>query len=150
ILITDELLPSLSARLELGRVRGLVTERGGRSSHASILARARGLTAVAGISEVTARIKTGDRVIVDGVAGVVFVDPDAQVAREYERVEADIRAHRAELQQLAELESVTADGVAVPLLANVNAFADTEAADRSGADGIGLYRTEFGFVIRPR
>ena len=150
VLIADELLPSVSARLELGRVRALVTERGGRSSHASILARARGLTAVAGIADATERIKTGDRVIVDGIAGVVFVDPDAKIAREYDRVEADIRAHRAELLELVELPSVTADGISVPLLANVNAFADTEAADRFRADGIGLYRTEFGFVIRPK
>jgi phosphotransferase system enzyme I (PtsI) len=150
VLIADELLPSVSARLELGRVRALVTERGGRSSHASILARARGLTAVAGIADATARIKTGDRVIVDGIAGVVFVDPDAKIVREYERVEADIRAHRDELLELVSLPSVTMDGTSVPLLANVNAFADTEAADRCRADGIGLYRTEFGFVIRPK
>ena len=84
ILVADELLPSVSARLELGRVRGLVTERGGRSSHASILARARGLTAVAGIAEVTQHIKTGDHLIVDGIAGIVFVEPDAKVAREYD------------------------------------------------------------------
>ncbi|HWE30311.1 MAG TPA: phosphoenolpyruvate--protein phosphotransferase [Polyangia bacterium] len=150
VLVADELLPSVSARLELGRVRALVTERGGRSSHASILARARGLTAVAGIADATERIKTGDRVIVDGIAGVVFVDPDAKIAREYDRVEADIRAHRDELLELVELPSVTMDGTSVPLLANVNAFADTEAADRYRADGIGLYRTEFGFVVRPK
>jgi phosphotransferase system enzyme I (PtsI) len=150
VLIADELLPSVSARLDLGRIRALVTERGGRSSHASILARARGLTAVAGITKVTDHIRTGERVIVDGIAGVVFVDPDANVAREYDRVEANIRAYRNELQQLIELPSVTADGVTIPLFANVNAFADTETADRCRADGIGLYRTEFSFAIRPK
>ena len=150
IVIADELLPSVSARLELGRVRGLVTERGGRSSHASILARARGLTAVSGIAGVTEQIKTGDRIIVDGIAGIVFVEPDAKTARESDRIEANIRAYRNGLQQLIDLPSVTADGVTIPLLANVTAFADTEAADRSRADGIGLYRTEFGFAIRPK
>jgi phosphoenolpyruvate-protein phosphotransferase (PTS system enzyme I) len=150
VLIADELLPSVSVRLELGRVRALVTERGGRSSHASILARARGLTAVVGIEGVTEQVKTGDRVIVDGIAGVIFVDPDDHIAREYDRVEADIRAREGELQQLVDVPSVTADGVAVPLLANINTFADTEAADRCRADGVGLYRTEFGFIIRPK
>jgi phosphotransferase system enzyme I (PtsI) len=140
----------VSARLELGRVRALVTERGGRSSHASILARARGLTAVAGIAGATEQVKTGDRVIVDGIAGVVFVDPDPKIAREYDRVEASIRAHTDELQKLLDVPSVTADGLAIPLLANVNQFADTEAADRNRADGVGLYRTEFGFIIRPK
>jgi phosphotransferase system enzyme I (PtsI) len=149
VLVADELLPSVSGCLDLGRVRALVTERGGRSSHMSILARAGGITAVAGISDATEHIKSGDDIIVDGIAGVVFVAPDQGTAREYARVEADIRAHRDELQQLIELPSVTADGVTIPLLANVNAFADTEAAGRGHADGIGLYRTEFGFAIRP-
>jgi phosphotransferase system enzyme I (PtsI) len=149
IVIADELLPSVTARLELHRVAALVTERGGRSSHASILARAQAVPAVAGIESATARIKTGDPVIVDGISGVVFVDPNATVEREYERVEAEIRSRHDELQQIVALPSVTLDGVAIPLLANVNKLADTEAADRCNADGIGLYRTEFGFSIRP-
>jgi phosphoenolpyruvate-protein phosphotransferase len=150
VLVADELLPSVSARLSSRRVRALVTERGGRSSHASILARARGLTAVAGIAGATEQVKTGDSVIVDGVAGFVFVDPDAKIAREYDRVEADMRAHSRALQQLVEVKSITADGVTIPLLANINTFADTEAADRCRAEGIGLYRTEFGFLVRPK
>ncbi len=115
VLIADELLPSVSAQLELSRVRGLVTERGGRSSHASILARARGLTAVVGIAGATEQIKTGDRVIVDGIAGIVFRRPRRQgEMREYDRIEAGIRAHQAQLEQIVDFPSVTADGVAIP------------------------------------
>lgn len=150
VVIADELLPSVSACLDLDRVRALVTERGGRSSHASILARARGLTAVAGIAGATEQIKTGEHVIVDGITGIAIVDPDAKIAHEYDRIAANIHAYRNGLQQLIDLPSVTADGVTISLLANVSAFADTEAADRSRADGIGLYRTEFGFAIRPK
>src|SRR5262249_35877978 len=80
----------------------------------------------------------------------VFVDPGVSIRREYERVEAEIRSHHDELQQIVDLPSVTSDGTTIPLLANVNKLADTEAAYRANAEGIGLYRTEFGFVIRPR
>jgi phosphotransferase system enzyme I (PtsI) len=149
IVVAEELLPSLTARLELQRVGALVTERGGRSSHASILARAQGVAAVAGIEGATTRIKTGDELLVDGIAGVVFVQPNATVRKEYERVEAEIHSHRQELEQLVGEPSVTRDGASIPLLANVNKLADMEAAFQRNADGIGLYRTEFGFSIRP-
>jgi phosphoenolpyruvate-protein phosphotransferase (PTS system enzyme I) len=149
IVIADELLPSITAHFDLQHVGAMVTERGGRSSHSSILARAQGIAAVAGIEGATTRIKTGDPVIVDGVAGVVYVHPDATVQKEYDRVSAEIRAHRAELQHLLNLPSVTLDGVHIPLCANVNKLADTESAFHSNAEGIGLYRTEFGFFIRP-
>jgi len=94
------------------------------------------------------RIKTGDRIIVDGVAGVVFVNPDSAIEREYERLAADLRTSKEELRHLVDLPSVTLDGSTLPLLANVNKFSDTEAAFLYNADGIGLYRTEFTFSIR--
>jgi phosphotransferase system enzyme I (PtsI) len=148
IIVAEELLPSVTARLELHHVSALVSERGGASSHASILARAQGLPAVTGIEGAVARIKTGDPVIVDGISGVVFVHPDAAVQREYQGVEAQLRSHREELGHLIDLPSVTLDGTRVPLLANINKFADTEAAFGLNPDGIGLYRTEFGFSVR--
>jgi phosphoenolpyruvate-protein phosphotransferase (PTS system enzyme I) len=150
VVVAEELLPSVTARLQLDRVRALVTERGHKFSHSSILARSLGTPAVAGVPEAALRIKTGDRVIVDGVAGAVFVNPDASVEREYDRLEAELRASREGLRHLVGVPSVTRDGTAVPLLANINKFADTEAALRYEADGIGLYRTEFAFSIRPR
>ncbi len=150
IVVAEELLPSVTARLQLDRVRALVTERGHKFSHSSILARSLGTPAVAGVPEASLQIKTGDRLVVDGVAGVVFVDPEPQVEREYDRLEAELRASKETLRHLVGLPSVTRDGTAIPLLANVNKFADTEAALLYGADGIGLYRTEFAFSIRPR
>jgi phosphoenolpyruvate-protein phosphotransferase (PTS system enzyme I) len=149
IVVAEELLPSVMGRPELQQVAALVSERGGRSSHASILARAQGIPAVTGIVGAATQIKTGDPLLVDGISGVVFVHPDASVLREYERIEADIRSHRAELEHLIDLPSVTLDGAAIPLLANISKYADTEAAFRYNAAGIGLYRTEFGFAIRP-
>ncbi|HEX8910292.1 MAG TPA: phosphoenolpyruvate--protein phosphotransferase [Anaeromyxobacteraceae bacterium] len=150
IVVAEELLPSVTARLQLDRVRALVTERGHRFSHASILARSLGTPAVAGVAEASLRIKTGDRLIVDGVAGQVFVNPERSVEREYDRLEEELRAYKEGLRHLVGLPSITRDGTAIPLLANVNKYADTEAAFLYQADGIGLYRTEFAFSTQPR
>src|SRR6266568_201886 len=150
IVVAEELLPSVTARLQLDRVRAFVTERGSKFSHSSILARSLRTPAVAGIAQASLRIKTGDRLIVDGVAGIVFVNPETSIEREYDRVEAELRADKEGLRHLVGLPSVTLDGTTIPLLANINKLADTEAALRYQADGIGLYRTEFAFSIRPR
>jgi len=148
IVVSDELLPSVTARLELDHVRAFVTERGNKFSHSSILARSLGTPAVAGVPGASVRIKTGDRIIVDGVAGVVFVNPDSTIEREYDRLAADLRTSKEQLRHLVDQPSVTLDGTTLPLLANVNKFSDTEAAFLYNADGIGLYRTEFTFSIR--
>jgi phosphotransferase system enzyme I (PtsI) len=149
IVVADELLPSVTARLQLDRVRALVTERGHKFSHSSILARSLGTPAVAGVPDASQRINTGDRLIVDGVAGTVFINPETSVEREYDRLDAELRAYREGLRHLVGLPSVTLDGTTIPLLANINKLADTEAALLYEADGIGLYRTEFAFSIRP-
>ena len=148
ILVAEELLPSVTARFELSQVRALVTDRGGRFSHTSILARSSRMPAVSGIREAPVKIETGDQLIVDGVSGVVYVNPDESVRREYERLEAELSGYRAGLQKGLDLPSVTLDGTAVPLLANASKVSDTEAACLYRADGIGLYRTEFAFSIR--
>jgi phosphoenolpyruvate-protein phosphotransferase (PTS system enzyme I) len=148
VVVADELLPSVTARLDLGGVRALVSEHGGRFAHASILARSQGTPAVIGIAGAARAIKTGDRVIVDGIAGVVFVNPPRAVEREYERLEIDIRTDKDKLRDLIDLPAVTADGTAIGLFANVSKLADTEPAMLYKADGIGLYRTEFGYAIR--
>jgi len=148
IVVSEELLPSVTARLELDNVRAFVTERGNRFSHSSILARSLGTPAVAGVASASRKIKTGDRLIVDGVAGIVFVNPETSIEREYDRLAADLKSSNEELRHLVDLSSVTLDGTTLPLLANVNKFSDTEAALLYNADGIGLYRTEFAFSIR--
>jgi phosphotransferase system enzyme I (PtsI) len=148
VVVADELLPSVTANLELGRVRGFITHRGGRFSHSSILARSMGTPAVTGISQAPQAIRTGDQVIVDGVTGVVFVNPEPRVRQEYDRLEQEFRSYRQGLDQILDQPSVTTDGTAVCLLANVSKFPDTEAAFLYRAEGIGLYRTEFSFSVR--
>lgn len=150
IVVAEELLPSVTARLQLDRVRAFVTERGNRFSHSAILARSLGTPSVTAVAEAATRIRTGDRLIVDGVAGLVFVNADGSVEREYAQLEAQLRAQRDDLRAALAEPSVTLDRTRVPLLANVSKLADTEVALRFGAEGIGLYRTEFAFSIRPR
>jgi phosphotransferase system enzyme I (PtsI) len=148
ILVTDELFPSTTARIELGSVKAFVTERGGKFSHTSILARSMRTPAVTGVVDASLQIKTGDPLVVDGVSGLVFLHPDEALQREYARLEGDLRSYKQELQQLVDLPAVTRDGSTVPLLANISKFADTEPAFLYRADGIGLYRTEFSYSIR--
>jgi phosphotransferase system enzyme I (PtsI) len=106
------------------------------------------VAAVAGVQAVTTHIKTGDEMIVDGISGVVFVNPDDTVRSEYQRFERDLQVRNKELHHLVPLPSVTLDGTPIPLLANASKYADTELAIKHNADGIGLYRTEFGFAVR--
>src|SRR4051794_6669685 len=148
VVVADELLPSVTARLDLRGVRALVSEHGGRFAHASILARSQGTPAVVGIAGVARAIKTGDHLIVDGISGIVFVNPPRAVEREYERLEIDIRTDQDKLRGLVDLPAVTADGTTIGLWANASKLADTEAVVLYKADGIGLYRTEFGYSIR--
>lgn len=150
VVVAEELLPSVTARLELGRARAFVTERGSRFSHSSILARSLGTPAVAAIPEASTKIQTGDKLIVDALSGIVFVNPDRSIVREYDRLQAELGAYKEQLRHLVDVPSATLDGTAIPLLANVNKFADTEAALLYKAEGIGLYRTEFQFTIRGR
>ena len=99
ILVADELLPSATARFELSQVKALVTERGGKFSHTSILARSMRIPALTGIQEARSKIQTGDKLIVDGMSGILFINPDKPVRREYERLETELSGYRAGQQK---------------------------------------------------
>ncbi len=148
ILVADELLPSAIADLELNRVKAFVTERGGKFSHTSILARSMRMPAITGVPEAARKIETGDELVVDGVSGIVIVDPDVSLQRDYDRLEAELRGYKAELQKLVDQPSITLDGTAIPLLANVSKFSDTEAAILYKADGTLAAAPEILAVVR--
>lgn len=150
IIVADELLPSVTAGLQVGAVRAFVTERGGKTSHAAILARTNGTPAVSGIKGAAVLIRTGDRIVVDGMAGVVIVNPTASVVREYQKLEAQFETYRNALKSLLDLPARTKDGTNVTLLANIGKIADADAAMLFNADGVGLFRTEFSFLIRSK
>lgn len=146
ILVCRELEPSMVARLDPATVRGVVTELGGKASHAAILLRSLGIPAVGGIA--VESIPAGTRLLVDGIAGLVFVAPNRTVLAQYDHLEADLQARDERLAAEAELPARTLDGLDVRLAANLGKTADTEAALRWNAEGVGLYRTEFAFDIR--
>lgn len=148
ILVAEELLPSETAHIKFERVSAFITEKGGKTSHTSILARSLGIPAVIGIKDATSKIKTGDRLIVDGLAGIVFINPQKTVSDEYARLEVDFRAYRNTLKKLIDQPAVTQDGVKVRLSANIGKLADAETAYLFKMEGVGLYRTEFSFLIR--
>ncbi len=148
IVIADELLPSVTARLDVARVKGFVTERGSKFSHTAILARSMRTPAVTSIEAAARTFQTGDPVIVDGHSGIVFRNPTKAVQKEYDRVLAELSGYRQELQQLIDVPAVTTDGQVIALQANVSKLSDAESAFLYNADGIGLYRTEFSFSVR--
>ncbi len=148
ILVAGELMSSAVAQLEGRAVRGLIAEKGGLTAHATILARALGIPTLVGVAEATVRIRPGDLVIVDALAGRVFINPGPDVLGKYHRVEADLRAHQSSLKDLVDSPAITADGTAIRLSANVGQTADAVAAARVKADGAGLYRTEFIFMVQ--
>ncbi|MCG3148230.1 MAG: Phosphoenolpyruvate-protein phosphotransferase [Verrucomicrobiae bacterium] len=148
VIVTGELLPSVMAQLDGQTIRGLVIEKGGQTAHATILARALGIPLLIHVPDATKTIRTGDHLIVDGLAGRVFINPTPTIRREYDRLEADLQAHQTALKGLIDLPAVTRDGVAIKLCANIGKSADAVVAATLNADGVGLYRTEFVFLVQ--
>lgn len=148
IIVTTELLPSVMAHLSTQKVQGLVAETGGQTAHATILARGRGIPFLLNVPNATTRIHQGDELIVDGLAGRVFVNPSPEITQEYNRLEEELRAHQSALQSLIDVPAVTLDGVTIQLCANIGKSADSAVAARLNVDGVGLYRTEFVFLVQ--
>lgn len=148
VLVAGELVPSIVVQLDERAVRGVVVEQGGQTAHSTILARAREMPLLIRVPDATRTIQTGDRLIVDGLAGRVFINPKPEIQREYDRLEADLLAHKTALKELIDLPSVTRDGVSIKLCANIGKVADAVAAASLNADGAGLYRTEFVFLAQ--
>jgi phosphoenolpyruvate-protein phosphotransferase len=148
VLVAAELPPSLVATLDPAKVAGVVTQSGAMASHAAILLRSLGIPAVGAIPDALATFTPGVEVLVDGFAGLAFVEPGRAVLAEYQKLAADLGSRDALLATEVLAPSVTLDGVTIRLEANLGKVADTEAALRWNADGVGLFRTEFAFGIR--
>jgi phosphotransferase system enzyme I (PtsP) len=148
ILVAAELLPSDMAALDHLRVRGIVSERGEATSHAALMAKSLGIPAIMGVKGALRSIAQGDRVILDASSGMVYVNPGEIVVAEYARLEEDRRLENVRLAGYRDRPAASADGVRVVLRANVGLVSDVEVARDNGADGVGLYRTEFPFMVR--
>ncbi|HMG94773.1 MAG TPA: phosphoenolpyruvate--protein phosphotransferase [Gemmatimonadaceae bacterium] len=148
ILVTHDLTPSLTVQLDREAIIGIATDAGTRTSHVAILARSLGLPAVVGLRDATERLNGNEHVILDGTAGVLIINP-TQAQQDKYRVQRTREAiETKELQALAVADSVTLDGHWVTLRANVDLPEEAEAAAHSGAEGVGLMRTEFLVVGR--
>jgi phosphoenolpyruvate-protein phosphotransferase (PTS system enzyme I) len=148
ILVTHNLLPSDALALYKGKVRGIALDVGGKTSHTAILARAFEIPAVLGLSTITQHARTGDEVVVDGNNGTVIVNPDAGTRQKYQSSSKAYQEREIELLSLNELPAETRDGKLIKLMANIEVPEETESVLAHGADGIGLYRSEFLF-LRP-
>ena len=148
VLVAHDLAPSLTATLVNTKVVGLALDAGGPTSHAAILLRALGRPAVIGVSDIATRVGGGDLVIVDGSNELVIVSPDAATLAEYRAQEQSFVRLADELDHLRDLEAVTKDGTRVLLMGNIEFPEESAKSIAKGADGVGLYRTEFLYLAR--
>ncbi len=149
IVVADELLPSHVVALGDADVHGIVTQAGSQTSHAAIIARSRGIPAVSGVTGILRQVKTGDTIIVDGREGHVIINPDPETKAAYHKLEREFVHLKDQLAENHDRPAVTADGVPIQLLANINGVADAHTAERMGATGVGLFRTEYMYLTHP-
>lgn len=148
IVVARELTPSQTAQMNKQNVRGFVTEKGGKTSHTAIIARTYEIPAVVGIGDITSLVRDGDFLIIDGNDGTVYVNPDESLIREYEkRLEEETRK-KEELRKFLQIEARTQDSRRIKLVANIAHVDETDVALKNGAEGVGLFRTEFLFMDR--
>ena len=150
ILLSEDLAPSTTAQMSREMVLGFATDMGSKTSHTAILARSLQIPAIVGLQSVTRQIQSGEYVLLDGFNGLLIVNPTDQTLFEYGQLvhkKADLR-HK--LEEVRNLPATTLDGASIVLAANVEQASDTEPVQTSGANGVGLYRTEFLFINRDR
>ncbi|ANI31325.1 phosphoenolpyruvate-protein phosphotransferase [Yersinia entomophaga] len=148
ILVATDLTPSETAQLNLDKVLGFITDLGGRTSHTSIMARSLELPAIVGTSDVTKQVKNDDYLILDAVNNKIYVNPTSDVIDQLKAVNTQYITEKNDLAKLKDLPAITLDGHQVEVVANIGTVRDIAGAERNGAEGVGLYRTEFLFMDR--
>ena len=146
VIIAKEITPSDTSQMDAKFVKGLATDLGGRTSHAAIMARTLRIPAVVGAEDVTSTIKSGDMVIVDGLHGDIIVDPSQAQIDEYQAKADSFEKERAEWAKLVDAPSVSKDGQHFEIAANIGTPDDVADALKQGADGVGLFRSEFLYM----
>ncbi len=148
ILVAHNLTPSDTATMNRQLVLGIATDLGSRTSHTAIIARSLGIPAVVGLHDATQKLESGQHVLLDGYSGVLIVDPTPETLSYYGEIELRKGLVVKELRQLRGRTSTTSDGRHIVLSANIELPSDVDAVGENGAEGVGLYRTEFLFVNR--
>ena len=149
IVVAHDLTPSDTAQLDRKYVKAFVTDIGGRTSHSAIMARSLEIPAIVGTKEITAKVKEGDILAVNGIEGDVIVHPTDEQKAEFEKIGADYAAQKAEWDKLKNAETVTADGKHFELAANIGTPKDLVGVHNNGGEAVGLYRTEFLYMDSP-
>lgn len=148
IIVAEEIFPSDLALLDHDKILAIVTEKGNIYCHAAIMAKSLGIPAVLGVKGLLEASNVRDEMIVDGSSGYVYLNPDEVVRQEYERLERDHAVKLKEMEGLRDLPAVTSDGLRITLSANIGLLSDIRVANLHGAEGVGLYRTEFPYMTR--
>ncbi len=146
VVVAGDLTPSDTAQLNRQYVKAFVTDIGGRTSHSAIMARSLEIPAIVGTKEITSLAKDGDLIIIDGLSGDVFLNPSEDVVTEYRAKAEAFAAQQAEWEKLKDADTFTKDGHQVELAANIGTPKDLEGVINNGAEGVGLYRTEFLYM----
>jgi phosphoenolpyruvate-protein phosphotransferase (PTS system enzyme I) len=151
VVIAEDLMPSQTVGFEREKVLAIVMEEGGATSHTAIIANALGIPAVVGVRGLSAAVRAGDQVVVDGGDGSVFVEPDADTRARYVKIKGDIAdSDRRLVDELQFLPAETLDGRRITLYANIEFPHEAQTAIENGAEGIGLYRTEYLYLEKGR
>ena len=148
VIIGNDLTPSDTAQLNKEFVQGFVTNIGGRTSHSAIMSRSLEIAAVVGTKSITQEVKQGDMIIVDGLTGEVIIDPTEDEVIAYQNKRERFFEDKKELQKLRDEETTTVDGAHAELAANIGTPNDLKGVIENGAEGVGLYRTEFLYMGR--
>jgi phosphotransferase system enzyme I (PtsI) len=148
VLVASDLTPSDTAEFDREKVCAFLTNTGGRNSHSAIIARSLEMPAVVALKDITSVVKQGDTVIVDGGRGEVIINPDEDTLKEYEKKKQEFQKEKEELKKLIKFKSITSYGKDIPVAANIGSPKEVDKAVENGADGIGLFRTEFLFMNR--
>jgi phosphotransferase system enzyme I (PtsI) len=148
IVLAHDLTPSETASMDRTKVFAFATEAGGRASHTAIMAGALEIPAVVGLGSFITDVSGGDQVIVDGNHGVLIIDPDAETLERYRQTQNTLRTFETRLGELRDLPAETRDSVRIPLMGNIEFPEESAHAIERGADGVGLYRTEFLYLGR--
>lgn len=146
IIVATDLKPSETVQIDRQHIQGFVTDNGGETSHAAIIARSLELSAIVGAKDATSKIKDGDQLIVDGMNGIVHVNPTEQTIRRYKKKRQRVQATRFRLTTFKRRRTITQDNKLIEIHANINSTSDIERAVRNGIDGIGLFRSEFIYM----
>jgi len=146
ILVARDLSPAEATQMSRSQVLGFITERGGRTSHTAIIAQSLEIAAVVGVDFATREIATGDAVIMDGLSGQIILDPDEAMSGSYQVRKKEFEAFKGEVAQSGSLPATTIDEYATQVLANIELPEEVELGLKNGADGVGLYRTEFLYL----